>query len=156
MNSIPFLSMSVMLTGAIAVAQEPVMVDPEDFTRTPCEFRHDGCEEEEAPDYTRVSAEYEVLESQELSVRLESGVSFEVSVSLVETTTGNRSVLAKYEALQGQFLGEATRAAVFVELADVANTFGVDRAFVAACRESDEVCFWSKYGRADDGEWSPQ
>jgi hypothetical protein len=136
-------------------ADEPVMVDPQDFTRTPCEYRRTPCPGN--PTRQPATTDNEVLDSGRISLTLASGVLIEATVSLVvvsprgDKAASEKRVIIEYESGVHERRSKRTREAVYAQLASVAAEYGVARTDVAACRPASDRCQVSSfYQLADD------
>lgn len=135
-------------------AEEPVMVDPQDFTRIPCEYCRPPC----PGNPTRQSARIDnmVLDFGHVSLTLSSGVAIEATVSLVavspkgEDAIGEKRVIIYYESGVRERRSKRTREAVYVRLAKVAEEYRVERTDVAACRPASDRCQVSSFYRLAD------
>lgn len=132
------------------------MVDPHDFTRTPCEYRQQPC----PPYSTRqpVPTDNMVLDSGQVTLTLASGAVIEATVYLISISpkgkdaATERRVIVEYESEIEEMRGKKTREAVFAHLTSVADEFRVNRADVAACHPSSRTCQVSSFAR--DDKWA--
>lgn len=145
-----------VLTANLASADEPIMVDPHDFTRTPCEYRRSPC-----PAYSTQqpeSTDNTVLDSGRVTLTLATGAVIEATVYLISISPRGKDaviekrVLVEYESGLQEMRSDKTREAVFGFLTSVAEEYGVDRTDVAACRPVGKTCQVTSFAR--DGEWA--
>ena len=145
-----------VLTAHLASADEPIKVDPHDFTRTPCEYRRSPC-----PAYSTQQSESTdntVLDSWRVTLTLATGAVIEATVNLISIPPRGKDaviekrVIVEYESGLQEMRNEKTRDAVFAFFTSVADEYGVDRADVAACRPSSKTCQVSSFAR--DDEWA--
>lgn len=157
--------LSTLIPGLIltteVLAQDPILVDPKDFTRTPCEYRNRGCgpdSEHGATPSSPVPQGYTPIESGDVDIDLGDGIRLTVIVTLIEVATGTEQseqrVVATYSTLARERRAPATREAIFARLVLVADAYEIDMAHVSACRSEGMDCAWSTFARQPDGEWS--
>lgn len=148
-----FLFILPVIMNAPAMAQKAIIVDPHDFTRTPCEYRRAPCPGESPT--PPVSTDNKIVETQQITVPLASGASVDATVSLVAISPRGRDtvieqrVIVTYESLYRELRSEATRNAVYARLAPLARGYGVNRTDIAACRPRSAECEVSSFETED-------